>query len=128
MPVSPHTLARHCAPRTVIHLDAHRPVVMVRDDGTEPRTPEQYATVEAINAGLRMVEHHDATPGCTGPCDQGRKLCPCPTACGISANDTKDAGQKMPPEQAFGEFLGNVIGWGLLAVVVLIAIALKAPQ
>ena len=20
---------------------------------------------------------------CTGPCDQGRKLCPCPAACGL---------------------------------------------
>ena len=30
-------------------------------------------------------------PGCTGPCDQGRRLCPTPHACGVSAPSDDDA-------------------------------------
>lgn len=32
--------------------------------------------------------------GCAGPCDQGRKLCPTPHACGIASPADEDA-----PEQ-----------------------------
>ena len=31
---------------------------------------------------------------CTGPCDQGRKLCPTPHACGIAAPVDEDAPQQ----------------------------------
>lgn len=29
-------------------------------------------------------------PGCTGPCDQGRRLCPCPAACQTHVSDEPD--------------------------------------
>jgi hypothetical protein len=29
-------------------------------------------------------------PSCSGPCEQGRKLCPAPTACRIADNDDLD--------------------------------------
>ena len=32
--------------------------------------------------------------GCTGPCDQGRKLCPTPHACGIASPPDEDAPQQ----------------------------------
>ena len=33
----------------------------------------------------------DALPACHGPCEQGRKPCPCPTACEISQDEEDDA-------------------------------------
>jgi hypothetical protein len=33
---------------------------------------------------MRRVQWLDTVPACAGPCDNGRKLCPCPGACGIT--------------------------------------------
>lgn len=92
MPVRPETLDRQCGQitwtkadhgPTIIYLPTHRPVLMVRDDGGDgPRTPEQYATAEAINAGIRMLQS-----GCTGNCNQGR-ACDCAPDPGAQAAST----------------------------------------
>ena len=54
---------------------------------------------------------------CNGPCDQGRKPCPCPSACGL----------EEPPEHdmmrvIFGDLKIVVALVGVIAVVVLVAV------
>ena len=91
MPTSPHTLSRHCAP-TVIHLEAHRPVLMRVDDGRDrPRD------------------------GCNGNCDQGR-ACDCVPDAGPQAASTfgnEDAGEWSPLMSSGMEWL--LIGCAVVA-------------
>ena len=54
------------------------------DDGTEPTILPHYSR-------------------CTGPCDQGRKPCPCPISC--------------ETEQALGESTFRLLGQAFLAVI-----------
>lgn len=54
---------------------------------------------------------------CTGPCDQGRKPCPCPSACGL----------EEPPEHdmmrvILGDLVIAVALVAVVAVVVLLAV------
>ena len=51
-------------------------------------------------------------PRCTGPCDQGRKLCPCPTAC-QAAEDVHD-------EQAELRLITRMV----VAIIIILCIAL----
>ena len=37
---------------------------------------------------LTAAELRDHWPNCSGPCDQGRKLCPCPDECQIPDDDS----------------------------------------
>ena len=54
---------------------------------------------------------------CNGPCDQGRKPCPCPAACGL----------EEPPQQdivrvVLGDLIIAVALVAVVAVVVLVAV------
>ena len=49
--------------------------------------------------------------GCNGPCDQGRKPCPCPSACGL----------EEPPEH---DMLRVVLGDLMIAVMILACVAM----
>lgn len=49
---------------------------------------------------------------CTGPCDQGRKLCPCPTAC-QAAEDVEDEFSEM-----------RIITRMVVAIIIVLCIAL----
>jgi hypothetical protein len=130
MPSSIHTLAAHSPQRgQVIRLEAHRPVLMIRDPGDDPaglqtaqmvyrperrkadRMPEAPPTVESIQEGQRLM-------GCNGNCVQGRQC---------------DCGPSEAPhipritDQRIGEHIGNVIGYGVLGLLVfLLAIAVMA--
>ena len=52
--------------------------------------------------------------GCNGPCDQGRKPCPCPSACGL----------EEPPQHSImrvilGDLVIAVLLVGIIAAIVL---------
>jgi hypothetical protein len=58
------------------------------------------------------VNHH-----CAGPCDQGRKPCPCPEACGVPQNE--DAPQPDMVRVVLGDAVIAVLLVGIIAAVVL---------
>lgn len=45
------------------------------------RTAFQDTQPREIEPGDLLRHYPKAWPSCTGPCDQGRKLCPCPEDC-----------------------------------------------
>jgi hypothetical protein len=45
---------------------------------------------KAIDGAAWEEAHIGTFAGCAGPCDQGRKLCPCPDACNV-AHEIPDA-------------------------------------
>lgn len=49
------------------------------------------------------------TPSCTGPCHQGRRLCPSPQACGISAEPKP--GIRAPLPNSAGRWARVLIGF-----------------
>jgi hypothetical protein len=64
--------------------------------------------------------HRVTLPHCAGPCDQGRKLCPCPEACESAAPDdgALDAASGIIVWVA-----GTLGAWGVIVAVLL---AMKA--
>lgn len=53
---------------------------------------------------------------CNGPCDQGRKPCPCPAACGLD---------EPPPPDMLKVVLGDlIIAVALVAVVAVVVLVL----
>ena len=55
--------------------------------------------------------------GCNGPCDQGRKPCPCPSACGLDEPPPPDMLRVVMGDLAIAAALVAVV-----AVVVLVAV------
>ena len=78
--------------------------------------------------GHRVCVERDEPPtpvGCTGPCDQGRRMCPCPDACGIAV--PSDSVRRWP--QVAGLILlllsasaavaaAYIVGWHVLPALV----------
>ena len=55
---------------------------------------------------------------CTGPCDQGRKLCPTPHACGIAQVPDEDAPQQDIVRVVIGDVAIAVAIVALIAFIV----------
>lgn len=53
------------------------------------RNPDLGVDIDAVHHRIAQRHKHVQShlPHCAGPCEQGRKLCPCPTACGIDDNE-----------------------------------------
>lgn len=62
---------------------------------------------------LLEASHAPALPGCSDPCEQGRRACPCPEAC--QRDDSLDAAHGV----VMGVALAFVL-WGLLALAALL--------
>ena len=60
--------------------------------------------------------------GCAGPCDQGRKPCPCPEACGVPRVPDEDAPEQDIVRVVLGDLVIAVLLVAVVAVVVLIAV------
>lgn len=60
--------------------------------------------------------------GCTGPCDQGRLLCPTPHACGIASPVDEDPPQQDIVRVVLGDLVIAVLLVGIIAAVVLGAV------
>lgn len=65
---------------------------------------------------------HPAT--CAGPCNDGRRLCPCPTACGISADPP--TGIRAPLPNSVGRWARVAFGGVVLLLACIGAGALTA--
>jgi hypothetical protein len=117
----------------VVRWPRTKPVVY---EPADTRVSEMYATADAINEGLRMVEQRDrlsatgtepmgAWAGCSGPCANGTKLCLTPQACQRAA---------VEPDSDFAEFDRRMPGlrasMGVAAYMALgrIADALRSPS
>ena len=57
--------------------------------------------------------------GCTGPCEQGRKFCPTPHACGIASPVDEDPPQQDIVRVVLGDLVIAVLLVGIVAAVVL---------
>ena len=57
--------------------------------------------------------------GCTGPCEQGRKFCPTPHACGIASPVDDDAPQQDIVRVVLGDLVIAVLLVGIIAAIVL---------
>ena len=57
--------------------------------------------------------------GCTGPCEQGRKFCPTPHACGIASPMDEDAPQQDIVRVVLGDAVIAVLLVGIIAAIVL---------
>ena len=57
--------------------------------------------------------------GCAGPCDQGRKPCPCPEACGVPRVPDEDAPQQDIVRVVLGDLVIAVLLVGIIAAIVL---------
>lgn len=107
MPTSPNTLDRQCAPRTIIHLDAHRPVLVVRDPGDDTaieaadRARRQYHPLGIDNQGRNPECAYDVAPA------------PAEAATEIGADVPR-----KPTDYERGNRVGTVVGYFLLALTI----------
>ena len=58
-------------------------------------------------------------PTCSGPCDQGRKACPTPSACGLGDDD------REPTTPAIGIMIALIWALSSMCVFSLVAIVLR---
>ena len=57
--------------------------------------------------------------GCAGPCDQGRKPCPCPEACGVPRVPDEDAPQQDIVRVVLQDLVVSIAVLAVFAVIVL---------
>ena len=81
-------IARDELSADVAHAQAPRranriPRIRCRDDfaDTAPAPLADGIDIDAVHRRTGSRAWANAFPGCAGPCEQGRKLCPCPDAC-----------------------------------------------